>query len=469
MKFKYIEVVSIPELAWCAQIPADKKIITVIHGPGVETQDDMFYEGAWDGPLTYTGLDKATEFSGTGGRLIDDTVEFMTPTYPYRGLLMTRLSNSVLVSNSLPFLLSRIGDKPSIKQSGYYTRLFFIFNAGFNQERTPLTMANGSKVNLHIYCNIRFGQGKYKKTNPVEPADFSDYRDRLVGMLQRIRENASDPNRKQTYKPLVTLSRGYDSVACAALAREAGWRDSVNLKTEDTEDNNFGDDATLIAEKLGMTIETFDFDAWRDLPDSPEAEFVATAWAAVMVRFAGMKQRLRHSLLVLGSSGDVTWNAESQGINKNWLRKRKGVRASMGAESLWEFQLHTGFIPVYPATYMAMYWRLLHKMMSEEELKSWSVGGNYDRPFARRIAEEAGIPRELFGQQKMGSSHIFPGEDPSPSGNEAYIQFRKDNGLLVMLNEENQPVQQAMKTHHFHWAIGYCMKRYEIPGMEIFT
>jgi hypothetical protein len=36
---------------------------------------------------------------------------------------------------------------------------------------------------------------------------------------------------------------------------------------------------------------------------------------------------------------------------------------------------------------------------------------SYDRPIARRIAEEAGVPRHLFGQSKMGSVVLF--SDPS--------------------------------------------------------
>jgi hypothetical protein len=38
----------------------------------------------------------------------------------------------------------------------------------------------------------------------------------------------------------------------------------------------------------------------------------------------------------------------------------------------------------------------------------WRLGNTYDRPIARRIAEEAGLPRHMFGQSKMGSVVIFP-------------------------------------------------------------
>ena len=38
-----------------------------------------------------------------------------------------------------------------------------------------------------------------------------------------------------------------------------------------------------------------------------------------------------------------------------------------------------------------------------EEMKPWSVGGDYDRPIARRCAVESGVPTEWFGLRKYGS------------------------------------------------------------------
>ena len=36
-------------------------------------------------------------------------------------------------------------------------------------------------------------------------------------------------------------------------------------------------------------------------------------------------------------------------------------------------------------------------------MQPWSIGGTYDRPIARRIGEEAGVPREAFGQTKLAT------------------------------------------------------------------
>src|SRR5258708_10810292 len=37
----------------------------------------------------------------------------------------------------------------------------------------------------------------------------------------------------------------------------------------------------------------------------------------------------------------------------------------------------------------------------------WDVGGSYTRPICRRILEEAGVPRELFGMDKKAASVLF--------------------------------------------------------------
>ncbi len=465
MQFNYQEISSLPRLAWCAQVPSDREIITIIHGSGVEIKDNWFTEGAWDGPFDSPDID---EFCGTGGRIVDDGVVFMSPTNPYRGLVSCKTSKGFIISNSLPFLLARIGDQPTLRVDNYYQKLFIAFNSGYSEEPKVITMRKGSEVRLHFYCDITVTKNnisKTKKSAPDEPTSFEDYRDRIIRMLERLRENAMDPRRKTVYEPVVTLSRGYDSAVCGALAKKAGWENAVTLVSKDEDEDNT-DDGTPVAEALGMNIEKFDGDAWSEIEGIPEAQFVATAWGGAMARFAGTRQRLQNTLLVFGCCGDRIWNANSLGVNKLWLRKRSNETFSMGAESLWEFQLRTGFIAVYPATYLGIYWRLIHKFMTDEELQKWSVGGDYDRPFARRLAEELGVPRQLFGQQKMAKGHVYPANNPSPTGDKDFKKFLDDHGIKLTYPP---PEVKILVLQHFHWGIHHCMKDYQLAEMELFN
>jgi hypothetical protein len=43
-------------------------------------------------------------------------------------------------------------------------------------------------------------------------------------------------------------------------------------------------------------------------------------------------------------------------------------------------------------------------LATTEDMRPWRVGGNYDSPVARRIAEEAGLPRGSFADTKRAAS-----------------------------------------------------------------
>ncbi len=40
-------------------------------------------------------------------------------------------------------------------------------------------------------------------------------------------------------------------------------------------------------------------------------------------------------------------------------------------------------------------------------MKHWSIGTDYDRPIPRRIAEDAGVPRQSFGQEKRATTALL--------------------------------------------------------------
>jgi len=75
---------------------------------------------------------------------------------------------------------------------------------------------------------------------------------------------------------------------------------------------------------------------------------------------------------------------------RSTYRRGKSVQTT-GATSVllplafFGWQHHTGII----------------RLSRSDEMRKWSIGGSYDRPIPRRIAEEAGIPRTWFGTKKM--------------------------------------------------------------------
>ena len=67
------------------------------------------------------------------------------------------------------------------------------------------------------------------------------------------------------------------------------------------------------------------------------------------------------------------------------------------------------------------------------EMRPYSVGGDYDRPIARRIIEEAGVPRGAFARSKKGMALIFSWGPMflSPPVREGFHRFLRENGLLL--------------------------------------
>jgi hypothetical protein len=113
----------------------------------------------------------------------------------------------------------------------------------------------------------------------------------------------------------------------------------------------------------------------------------------------------------------------------------------------------------------------------------WRLENSYDRPIARRFAEQAGIPREFFGQKKMAT--IVAMERPpfpfDPALRKQYEQFLLQNRLLTPWQLRLAPVvlwlnnliyrykpQQyfvdsladaKLDRHHWRYRVGYTLNR----------
>ena len=61
-------------------------------------------------------------------------------------------------------------------------------------------------------------------------------------------------------------------------------------------------------------------------------------------------------------------------------------------------------------------------LTNSESMRSWVIGGRYDRPIARRLEEEAGVPRRLCGQKKLVTAVLYPSPN-LPSGEALRQEF----------------------------------------------
>jgi len=89
------------------------------------------------------------------------------------------------------------------------------------------------------------------------------------------------------------------------------------------------------------------------------------------------------------------------------------------------------------------------------------LGNSYDRPIPRRIAEEAGVPRDLFGQTKVGSVVLFP--SPSlPYGRELrekFLEYLVNEGIMTRWSLKLWPFVHFVNTliafRYNYWAVYY--------------
>jgi len=69
--------------------------------------------------------------------------------------------------------------------------------------------------------------------------------------------------------------------------------------------------------------------------------------------------------------------------------------------------MRVGFLHFAVPGIGAIHAQALHRVTSDE-MRPWSVGGPYDKPIPRRMAEEGGVSRHLFGLFKMGGPKTRP-------------------------------------------------------------
>jgi hypothetical protein len=386
----------LPRLAWCAVVTPSAATVEVSHGEAVECGDDFWVEGAWDGEFTAGAFADALLFMGSGAKLTADGVVFSTASHTVEALYYARIDAQVYFSNSLPFLLASAELTLDVQFPHY---LSILTSSRFGLERYSKTIptAEGIDVTMLLHCSATIdASGRIataKRRLPDEFRDYHHFRSFVVDGLAALWENARAPERSVRYGMLSTTSSGYDSVAISVLARDVGCTDTITFaKTARGED----DSGERIARRLGMNVHTFDRD---DCRTNERAVLEVVACGDSDIQLAACEDILGGNLLLTGYSGDRLWDREFKPL---WRERTNTplVRTDVAGASLQEFRLRVGFIQVPVALFALSRDRSIWEITGSEEMKPWTLGTVYDRPIPRRIAEEAGIPREWFGQKK---------------------------------------------------------------------
>jgi hypothetical protein len=429
MELRALPNSALPKLAWVAQVNRTNRIVTLQHGPFVEVRRSFFIEGVWNGPFESGDFGETDCIFGSGGILSDDSIRFVTSASTTDYLYSAEAPGEVTVSNSLPLLLACMRDSldPRCQE---YPEICDSIMKGINDYRRDIPTKCGTVRRL-MYRNLDVSAEKISESDKKMPPSFKsfeDYRDYLRDNYARIVANARDEARTQSLDIWSTQSKGYDSTAVNAMAREFGidkvFTVSKAKSIHHLAHNDTGilpdDDGGEICQLLGLNCTRINRHAFADEFDDEYLYYCALH----QNQDANLKEISLHvskvGILLTGTLGEIWYTKHCLG--KRAFLDSEMRRWDLGGHGMAELRLVVGFIHL-PLPYIGGRRKTdIVNITESSAMDPWRLRNGYDRPIPRRIAEEAGVPRLAFGQSKMGSVVLF--SKPSiPHGTALRVEF----------------------------------------------
>ncbi len=395
----------LPPLAWLAE--CNNGNIKVSHGEKVETKNDFWAEGAWNGAFSQGDFETADWFCGTGGKCVGDKICFSTPSHINYGLYLVEKEEKVFVSNSLYFLLTECDYKLDVNYLKYETD-FLTITQGIHKynENIRVLNKNGEKEEVKVFyfrnivVNFKNQYSVSVKPKVQDFKSFDNYYSRLTSAMQEFAANVRCEMREYSYDFVSTVSKGYDAACCSAIAKQIGCNKAVTFKDEGHHKDDSGKE---IAQKLGYEeIIERDSEAYAARTDFVEAEYVSTGELGSTITLCAFDEDFKNNVVITGTYGDVFWDCEC--VHRNNEFHVKDVTSQLG---LAEKRLWLGSIICPIASFGGSAWESIYDISLSEEMEKWRLHNYYDRPIPRRILEESGVPRNMFGMNKHGAGFVY--------------------------------------------------------------
>ncbi len=386
-------------MAWVLRARAPVAELTF--GRLVRATDAGVFEGTWVGDPDELGPLRSTTTFGSGVLIDDDGLHLIPPGHMLEGVYACRRPGELIAANSLVGLLVAAGLELDPRVA--YPQLFNESVDGVMHTTIPTAsdpIAATFHDNLRLDPDGRLTVVPKPREKPF--TTFGDYRRRLSDALASAVENAP------ALEPVVTVSSGYDGAAVAVLAAELGCHRAVTISEGKRVpgSSSLDDSGEEVGRRLGMEVGVYERLAYMRRDDLPEAEFLATGFTGEEVVMSGMEPALASRTLVTAFFGDGMWWANRPPRPILW-------RSDQSGSSLGEYRLRVGFIHVPLPSFGGEQYRVTQQISRSAEMRPWSNGRAYDKPIARRILEEAGIPRGTFGEIKRAVSATIHVDGPA--------------------------------------------------------
>ncbi|ABA58405.1 hypothetical protein Noc_1943 [Nitrosococcus oceani ATCC 19707] len=446
MHFKYQLMSSWPCQAWLVECCKGNQEVIVYHGSRVEITPDFFCEAVWPGSYEAGGFDQTDVIAGSGGRIRNSAIIFVSSGSTVDRLNMLRGDRCVWLSNSLVCLLSA-ADADLNPAYGFYYKDLYSVVYGIDNCKRLLATSKGD-VELVYFDNVRW-DGNMASVVPKpsvnrELVNFGQYLGFLESTMEQLAENIYSPIRPKRLRMLGTLSAGYDSPTLMALASGVGCDEAICF---DRTHLNEEDSGESIAGYLGVRPIVLSGTAWRHL-QKPEIPFIAANSMGEEVRFSAAAETLAGRVLLTGYHGDKMWGKRTKHLGPNVVR---GDPSGLG---LTEFRLWAGFIHCPVPFWAVRSINAVSRISNDPEMSQWDISDEYSRPICRRIVENKGVPREAFGMKKRMASVIIHNYDEflTPHSLQDFLIWLKEHRSAWWKRGKAPPLASAGLDRRFHRA-----------------
>jgi hypothetical protein len=252
---------------------------------------------------------------------------------------------------------------------------------------------------------------------------FRDYYEFMCETTDAIGQNLTDPRRRYRISPVTTISSGYDSAAISVFAKRLGCRRAWSLTSAITMFFFKNDSGRAAGQVLGLDVK----EVQRKRSRFRDEELI---WAG-----NGFSESIALTLFDYDDDLTFLFTGNHAGILWNKARHHAAYlhRSDVAGSGLTEYRLHKGIIQCPLAFSGISRAQQVEDISFLDEMRPWTLQRKrYNRPIARRILEEAGVPRHTFGMKKAAVSPwvVFWATDKAKSRELA--EFLRKNGFRVV-------------------------------------
>jgi len=393
----------LPKLGWWADFDKSNDSLSVLHGTSVEIGDQFLVEGVWDGDFPLAGFHRSESFFGSGIRLEDGDVYFVAASAPVDRLFIGQDGTHIYASNSLLIMLAQID--ATLDPDLDYRRQTMSMMDGIDSDnnRFPIRHKSIDYLTQFTCKNAVFSNGEityHRRDRTRSFDDFEHYFSELSSTIARFGENYSDAARTINVSPFNTMSTGYDSTAVSCLSRQIGVRECFTYtgswSKRSSSDPAF--DARPIATALGVEVISLNSSGIQSEVD--EQFMQAASRLGVQPKLlplaAHIESHCESAVLFTGYSGGTVWGMKP----KAFLVGRALKRRDVSGLDLSELRLKSGFVNLSVPFIFATNIESILAISQSKEMAPWRLDTDYDRPIPRRILEQEGVDRHLFGMKK---------------------------------------------------------------------